>query len=192
MSTKHPDVNALLARVRQGDQEAIATFVATYDLPLKEVIRHHIDDDIRQVVDSQDILQSVWRSFFTGELSKRQLYDAEEILRILRAMAKHKTLDANRRQLDAKRSVRRTISFERLQQFVMKALTDHHATAAAELEAEDEFEALLRTLTPRQQRILTMRRDGYTHEEIAKQIGCAKRTVERTVERILDYFQRNS
>jgi RNA polymerase sigma factor (sigma-70 family) len=187
MPREHLDVNALLARMLQGDQQAVATLVAEYDSALLEVIRHHIDDDIRQVVDSQDILQSVWRYVFTHELPRRHFNDGHEMLRFLKAAARHKAQDANRRYLDAKRSVRRTISFERLQQFVMKTLADHHATAAARVEAEDEFEALLRGLSPHHQRILTMRRDGYTHEEIAKTVGCT----ERTVERVLGHFRKS-
>ena len=109
------------------------------------------------------------------------------MLHFLQGVARQKAQDANRRYIGTnKRSVRRTISFERLQQFVLNSLADHHATAAARVEAEDEFEALLRGLSPHHQRILTMRRDGYTHEEIAKTVGCT----ERTVERVLGHFRK--
>jgi RNA polymerase sigma factor (sigma-70 family) len=171
--------------VHRGDQQAIAPLVAECSPRLLEVIRRTIDEDIRRVVDSEDILQNVWQYLFTHELPRHQFNDGQEMLRFLKAAARHKTQDANRRYLDGKRSVRRTTSFERLQQFVIKTLADHHATAAAKVEAEDEFEAFLRMQPPRHRRILTMRRDGYTHEEIANAVGCT----ERTVSRVLGHFQ---
>ena len=95
MSTEHDHLNELLARLRLGDQQAIAVFVAECSPFLLEVIRSHTEDDTRRVVDSQDILQSVWRSVFTHELPRRHFHDGQELLHFLLGVARPQVLGSS-------------------------------------------------------------------------------------------------
>jgi RNA polymerase sigma factor (sigma-70 family) len=143
------------------------------------------------MLDSADLVQSVWRSFFTHQLPARDFADDRELQRFLLRMSREKVHDANRHYLDSQRlNLRRVYSMEELPSEVRERLLDPRPSPSETAQAKEALEILLATMQPRQVAILVMLLDGYSHQEIAEEIGCAERTVARTVERIVEYVQR--
>ena len=63
-------------------------------------------------------------------------------------------------------------------------LADRSPSPAEIVEGQEALERLIAS-SPRYGPIILMLAEGYTHQEIAERVGCTERTVERTVERLL-------
>jgi hypothetical protein len=63
--TGETNFQALIARVREGDAEAAAMLVHRYESAIRRIVRTRmVDSRLRSLVDSSDICQSVFGSFF--------------------------------------------------------------------------------------------------------------------------------
>ncbi len=63
--TSRSDISSLIARVRSGDQEAVAELVRDYEPYVRRAIRIQLRDPrLRSTLDTADICQSVLASFF--------------------------------------------------------------------------------------------------------------------------------
>jgi RNA polymerase sigma factor (sigma-70 family) len=180
----------LLARARQGDEAAAAAIVEKYGPDVLRVVRRHLAAETRRMLDSADLVQSVWRLFFAHELQAHDFADDRELRRFLLRMSREKVHDANRRYLDSQRvNVRKVHSLEELSSAVKERLQDPGPSPSETAEAKEALEILLATMTPRQVGILVMLLDGYSHQEIAEEIRCTERTVQRAIERIVEYIE---
>ncbi len=59
-SITYPSADHLLARLRQGDEEAVETVFRAYEPYLRLVVRRHLSTGLRTKLDSVDVVQSVW------------------------------------------------------------------------------------------------------------------------------------
>ena len=54
----------LIARARDGDEQAATAIVEKYGPIALRVVRRHLAPETRRLLDSGDLMQSLWRSFF--------------------------------------------------------------------------------------------------------------------------------
>src|SRR2546423_973538 len=62
-----PSFDALMARLRAGDDEAAARVFHRFAAQLIALARCHLSRRVRQKVDPEDVAQSVFRSFFARQ-----------------------------------------------------------------------------------------------------------------------------
>jgi RNA polymerase sigma-70 factor, ECF subfamily len=180
------DLDNLVARWQQGDQEAAAELFRQYAGRLIGLARSQLSHKLSRHVDAEDIVQSVYRSFFAD--LRNGSYDIRrgtDLWRLLVTITLRKLQHQVERFTAAKRTVQREHSLDG-----EKSLDDLRPRLRGEptpLEAAalaDELEQLMRQLTPEQRPILELRLLGHRHQAIAAKLGCSDRTVRRVLDKV--------
>src|SRR5436305_2590016 len=99
----------LVRKVRAGDQEAAGDLLRQYEPAIRRAVRvRMINPRLRRLLDSTDICQSVFGSFFVrAALGQYQLDSPEHLLKLLIDMSCKKLADQGRREKAARRDYRR-------------------------------------------------------------------------------------
>jgi RNA polymerase sigma factor (sigma-70 family) len=177
----------LMARWQSGDQEAAHALFHRYAERLLALVRTRLSSHLGRRFDAEDVVQSAYRSFFTGAREGRfVLTHSGDLWRLLVAMTLHKLRGQIEHHHAGKRSPAREQDVHRaggLTAFEAESL----AREPSPLEAAaltDELEQIMRRLDVPQRRILELRLQGYTLEEIAVDTRHSLRTVRRRLEHI--------
>ncbi len=173
---KEPSDHSLLQRFRQGNQDAADLLYRRYAQRLLTLVRAKQAPDLASRVDSEDIVQSVFGSFFRRV--SRGIYDApagEELWHLFLVITLNKIRAKGVFHRAAKRDVRLTIGDESIDQYPdgLKSGDDAHALLKMAVE-----EALDR-LPVSHRLVVQLRMEGYEVAEIAQMTGRGKRSVER-------------
>jgi RNA polymerase sigma-70 factor (ECF subfamily) len=172
-----PSDKSLLARVRDGSQDAATTLHARYAQRLLALARAKCGNDLAARVDAEDVVQSVFGSFFRG--ASKGYYDAptgDEIWGLLLVIALNKIRAKGRHHHAARRDVRRTVGTEAI--IVDPIETDEAATAMLRLVVEE----VIGQLPEGHRELVRLRLEGFEVAEIATKTGRSKRTTERVLQ----------
>jgi RNA polymerase sigma-70 factor (ECF subfamily) len=174
----------LLARVRQGDDEAAAVIFQRYVHQLAAKAHRHLAPAVRRQTDAEDVVQSVYRTFFRrvrkGEF---RLDHWGSLWGLLARITLCKCARAGGRIKNRPRQV----SLSRhADSSAFDSSLDWEAIAREPSPAEvaalaDTVDALLKPLRDSHRDILTLALQGYTQEEIGHRVGCSERTVRRVL-----------
>jgi RNA polymerase sigma factor (sigma-70 family) len=182
----------LVERWRQGDQQAAAELFRRYAERLVALARSRLSRKESQRVDPEDIVQSVYRSFFTDTREGRyELQRGGDLWRLLVTITLHKVQNQVQRLKTKKRAVAREQAFASEDSLMM--LQSHLAAQEpSPLEAvllADQVEQLMRGLEAVERRMLEMRLQGHSIDEIAAAVRCGERTVRRALTEIKQRLQ---
>jgi RNA polymerase sigma-70 factor (ECF subfamily) len=85
----------LMRRVRAGDPEAALELVRGYEWAIRLQVRVRLTEpDLRRLLDSMDVVQQVWASFFPRAAAAQfELDDPKKLLNLLITLAHHKLVD---------------------------------------------------------------------------------------------------
>ena len=175
----------LVEQCRTGDEGAAAELFNRYVSRLMGVARKRLGERMNSRLDPEDVVQSVFRTFFT-RLKKDQFEfeGNDDLSKLLVRITLHKTL----RQIAYHRAARRDPSQEMPQgelsrhdifQVMTKAPTPETVVTFV-----DQLDHFLARLDPDEQQILTLRLQGHSSEEIAKELNTYDRKVRRVLERV--------
>jgi RNA polymerase sigma-70 factor (ECF subfamily) len=177
-------VPSLLARVQTGSQNAAAEVYERFARRLIALARTRLNHRLKQKVDPEDIVQSVFKSFFVrqavGEYDLRSadsLWGLLALITIRKCSRKAVHYFAARR--DAGRDVGQPASDEASR--LWEALSQEPTPEQAAL-LSDTVERLMQALDPREREILALSLQGVSSEEIASQVQRSERTVRRVME----------
>ncbi len=180
----------LMRRVREGDEQAARALYDRYAGHIVRVVRRRLQPPLRARFDSSDFVQSVWAAFF-GRAAKRHHFDGPEALvAFLARVTVGKVAGAYRRDV---RAARRACTRERSLDAATAGpgatglegcLAAPGPTPSQEAVAREHWERLLAGQPPRVRRILALRREGHTHEEIARQLNLSTKSVQRLLRRL--------
>jgi RNA polymerase sigma factor (sigma-70 family) len=186
----------LMTRLQSGDNEAASKIFHRFASQLIMLARERLGTQIRQKVDAEDLIQSVFRSFFAhqaaGELV--DLTSWNSVWGMLVVMTLRKCRRKKTHFYADRRDVRREVPFTPLPdesgvgwQPYGREPTPVEAAVLTEtvLDLLKQFEGL-----PRQ--VLTLFLQGYSALEISSQIGCTERAVYRTYERVNEWLERRA
>jgi RNA polymerase sigma-70 factor (ECF subfamily) len=186
-----PSDGSLIARVREGSEDAATALYSRYAQRLLALAKARTGDDLAARVDAEDIVQSVFGSFFRG--ANQGLYDApsgEEIWGLLLVIAMNKIRVKARHHRAAKRDVRKTVGggAPDAEGFDPPA-TDEAAHTLLRLVVDD----VLARLPPGHRDVVRLRLEGFDVAEIAGQTGKSMRTTERVLQdfraRMAEHFK---
>lgn len=171
---------SLLRRVRRGSEGAAGELHRRYADRLLALARARSGSDLRARLDAEDIVQSVFGSFFRG--AKRGLYsapDGEELWGLFLVIALNKIRAQAGHHRAAKRDVRRTHNDD-------AANDERYGVPADDQSAFDLLRIVVDELLegrPESVRdIVRLRIENYEVAEIAERTGRSKRTVERVLQ----------
>jgi RNA polymerase sigma-70 factor (ECF subfamily) len=173
---------SLLEQCRRGDQDAATELYARYVERLQHLAQSRCSSQLARCLDAEDIVQSVFRTFFRGV--RQGYYDipeGEDLWKLLLVIALNKIRAKGSFHLAAKRDVRLT-----------QTLNGTDANLQEPSDADNGNQALmslvikesLERLDPRQRTMVELRLDGYEVNEIAEKTGRSKRTVERNLQEV--------
>jgi RNA polymerase sigma-70 factor, ECF subfamily len=167
----------LLLLYREGKQDAALELFQRYSHQLRALAHAQLSANLARRVEVDDIVQSVFGSFFRGV--SKSLYDlplGEELWKLLLVIALHKIRNQGTYHQADKRDVRRTVSMDE----TIEATRSDDSAAKAFLQLV--VEEALTQLSPNQRQMVELRLEGFTVEEIAVKTKRAKRTVERLLQ----------
>jgi RNA polymerase sigma-70 factor (ECF subfamily) len=175
----------LVERCRSGDEAAAAELFNRYVSRLLGVARRRIGERMNSRLDPEDVVQSVFRTFFTRlKNDKFEIVDDDDLSKLLVRITLHKTL----RQIAHHRAARRDPNQEVPQVDVSRTdilqVMTKEPTPETVVTFMDQLDHFLQRLSPEDQQILTMRLQGTSTEEIAKELNTYDRKVRRILERV--------
>jgi RNA polymerase sigma factor (sigma-70 family) len=177
-------MSASIDHLVQGLPASEQLVVERYTQKLLQVVRRKLPERLRGRVDPEDIVQSVYRSFFT-RLRQAEFAFAEshDIWRLLIVMTLHKVNNSIKHHLRDRRDVRREAAAS--DSVLARALPREVEPGPEDLAIMcDLLEQLLADLPPSYQEIVTRRLRGESLDEIAAQGGVSKRTVQRVLSNV--------
>ena len=181
------DAADLLADVKAGDPQAATDLFHRFANRLVGLARSRLDLDLRRKVDPEDIMQSVFGSFF--RLHGERDFDVqgwESLWSLLAVITVRKCGHQIRYYRAAKRDAGQEISALRFTddsaadwEAVAKDPTPSHAAMFNEAHTE-----LMKSVEGHERQMLTLHLQGCTLGEISKQVRRSERTVRRVLDRI--------
>jgi RNA polymerase sigma-70 factor (ECF subfamily) len=179
MEPTDPDASdrSLLERFRGGTGDAATLLYFRYAEQLRSLAAARLAPDLAPRVDADDIVQSVFRTFFRrAALGQFEVPHGEDLWKLFLVIALNKVRSAATYHRAAKRDVSRTPELD--------AATEPDGRGADALATlRITVEELLAELPDPQRAIVEARVAGYEVDDIAARVGCSKRSVERCLQK---------
>jgi RNA polymerase sigma-70 factor (ECF subfamily) len=173
-----PTDSSLLRRLRAGEQDAATAMYLRYARRIRGLAEAKTGEDLRTRLDPDDIVQSVFRTFFRRAVGGQYEVPAgEDLWRLLLVISLNKVRAAALFHRAAMRDVRQTAGGE--------------ALAGAEVAGPEEesfhqlrltVEEVLGRLPPHYREVIEARIEGLEVGEIAARTGRARRSIERLLQ----------
>lgn len=169
----------LLKRFERGDDDAATILYQRYVRRLLALVRKKTSDEFAARFDAEDVIQSVFRTFFRRAKSGGYTVpESGELWQLLLVLSLNKICDLAVYHRAQKRDIRVTTAAT--PSLADQGLDDGGlAISILKMTIEDT----LGDLMPVQREIITDRINGFEVAEIAARVGRSKRTVERTLQR---------
>lgn len=175
----------LVQQFRSGDPDAANQIFHRYIKRLIRLAHTRISSGLGQRVDAEDVVQSVYRSFF-GKAADGGviLQRSGDLWRLLVAITVNKVRKNARFHRQQKRSIEneRSLTSEEGGVAVDITLLADDPTPEDAIAATDELALVMDTLNERNRQILELRLQGHVLEEISQTVGRSQRTVRRALE----------
>jgi RNA polymerase sigma-70 factor (ECF subfamily) len=179
------DENDLVRRLREGSDTAAREVFDRYVARLLGLARRRLGPRMNSRLDPEDVVQSVFRTFFSRMKNDQfQIGAEDDLFKLLVQITVRKTL----RQIAHHRAARRDPGQEApqgsdAQELLMQAM-GAEPTPETVVTFMDQLEHFLRQLPDQDRQILELRLQGLTTAEIAEKLGTYDRKVRRVMERI--------
>jgi RNA polymerase sigma-70 factor (ECF subfamily) len=182
----------LMQRLRGGDQEAATAIFRQFAHRLIALARGHLAPQFRTKVDPEDVVQSVFRSFFVRQREGQYAFTGWNDLWSLLALI---TLRKCGHRVEHYRASCRDVNREAAPppspqdsaaswEFIAREPTPSEAVMLLEV-----MEGIIKGLSARHRRIVELSLQGENTERISASIGCSERTVERVLERLRQHLE---
>ena len=189
--SQDPGFDALMDRLRRGEEAAAVEVFHHFARRLIGLARVRLGARLRQKVDPEDILQSVFKSFFVRQAAGAYDLDSwDSLWALLTVITLRKCGYRTRRFLAARRDVRREAAPSSPDEAggweaVSREPTPEEAAVLAET-----VEDLFRGLDEDNRRIVELSLQGHRPAEVSAAVGLTERTVYRVLERVRDRLER--
>ncbi len=178
----------LIHGLRAGDERVVAEFCDRYGDALQRVAEKHLAPGVRRRVGPEDVVQSVFRTFFRrARVGEFQLADGDALWRLLCAIALTKAREQMRFHLRKKRGLdRETPIGPRPDDSGAAGLdaADPRPTPAEAAEFADFFRQALAGLDEEERQVAELKLQELTNDEVAARLGSSERTVRRILKRV--------
>ena len=181
----------LMMRLRAGDQPAATEVFHRFAERLIALARTRLDRRLRQKVDPEDVLQSVYKSFFRRySQGDFELADWDGLWSLLTVLTVRKCGRWRERFRAECRDVERETSLAAPCDAAGWDLLDREPTPAEAAVLTDTLEHLLQHLEERDRDIVSLTLQGYPVAEVARQLDRPERTVFRVLEHVKKRLRR--
>ena len=177
---EEPSDQWLLQQFQEGNQDAATEIYLRYAARLRGLARKQCSQALARCVEADDIVQSVFRSFFRR--AQHGCYDIPEegeLWRLFLVITLNKVRTKGDYYHAAKRDIRHVTQGLPADPVLPAKLSKNEGAAAFLQIVLDEA---LEQLPEHHRQIVQLRIQGYDLEEIAEKVQRAKRTVERVLQ----------
>ncbi len=186
LSVVQPDTIELVDQFRQGSESAAEQLFDRFAGRLASLAAAQLPSRISRRLDSEDIVQSVFRSFFSAAKEPRYvLTRSGDLWRLLVAM----TINKLHGQIVFHSAQKRNFAREDRSNVDLDCISNpflqREPTAEEAVALSDLLEEATSDLDSKRCRVLELRLQEFSYEEIASEVGLS----ERTVRRYLDQFR---
>lgn len=166
--------------------------VDRYTFDLLKLARQRLPDGIRRRVDPEDVVQSVYRSFFRRLRNGEFAFDeSHDVWRLLAVMTYHKVHNVTKYHRRQQRDASRDVSYETAAQPETAAALQASTPQPDDLAILQEYlEKLLAELPQRHHQLVILRLEGFSIAEIADQLNVSQRTVLRVLAQVRNLAKR--
>ncbi len=172
--------HSLLLRFRMGQPDAPTQLYLRYAERLHALASKQSSPDLARRLEPEDIVQSVFRTFFRRAAEGQyDVPEGEEIWKLLLVIALNKVRTVATYHRAAKRDVRQTTGGKAVERTV-EARTGQDEVALTTLRLT--IEEALADLPEVHRRMVELRIEGHEVAEIAAAVGRSKRSVERVLQ----------
>ena len=179
-SSDPPSDRSLLWGVRAGDDEAATQLYRRYAGRLRALIQANCSSRLARSLDTEDLLQSVFRKFFQG--IRESDYDVprgQDLWGLFLVIALNRIRNAEKYHRAGKRDVRMTTTDD-------GSFLQYHPSGekAAHAVFRLTLQEALESLPPQHRQMVELRLAGHEVGEIASRTGRSRRTVERNLQEV--------
>jgi RNA polymerase sigma-70 factor (ECF subfamily) len=183
MDEEH-DFVALIRRVRAGDHSAAAELVERYLPAVRRVIRLKLrhSPPLRRVLDSMDVCQGVFASFFIrAAFGQYELERPDQLIRLLVVMARNKLVSESRTYYVARREPSGPAV-----DALFAGLAGSEPSPGGRLAWKDLLHEVRRRLTSDERRLADRRAEQWEWSAIAAEVGGTSEALRKRLVRALD------
>jgi RNA polymerase sigma factor (sigma-70 family) len=184
-------VSRWLGQLQAGDPAAVQQLWQRYFHRLVGLARQKLHGSPRRAADEEDVALSAFDSFCRSAEQGRfpQLLDRDSLWRLLVVLtarkAAHQRRDERRLKRGGGATIHRETSREAEEESILEQVPSREPSPEFAAEMAEECQRLLRKLNDRElEAVALARMEGYTVEEIAKQLGYAPRSIKRKLQLI--------
>lgn len=178
------EVTRFLLRLKEGDRDVVQPLWERYFVRLVALARARLNGNRLAIADEEDVALSAFNSFCRRAEAGcfPRLNDRNDLWQILVMIAERKVCDLIQHENRLRRDHGRQVSLDVA--IAEKALGGEPDPATA-AQMADQFERLMSLLPDGEFRTIALRKlEGYTNEEIARQMPCSLATIERRLKLI--------
>lgn len=180
----------LMQRLREGSEDAARELLDRYGEHVIRAVRKRLHKSLRARFDSQDFTQAVWASFFESRDRLSRWDRPEDLVALLVQIANHKVADGCRHHLKValdsplREEPRFVGCDDEWEKIAGKLPTPSEAAVGNELQDQ------LRELLPSHyRRMVALKSEGATLDEIAADLHVDKGTVHRILGRLKESYE---
>jgi RNA polymerase sigma-70 factor (ECF subfamily) len=179
----------LVARAKAGDQAAMGELFRTHYPKITRVISRRLNRPMRSLFDSTDFASDVFKSLI-AKFDRFDFKSEDAFLCFLQQAAEQKIIDQHRRITSQKRDKSREQSLDGAVgpdgDYGPLPVPGHDPTPSQVVSAEETYDLMRARMDAEHQKVLELRREGWTNSEIAAMLNWSVRKVQRTLEDLKD------
>ncbi len=195
MADESEQISQWIVRLQQGDDRAAGVIWQEYFDKIVRLARRRLGGMPRRAVDEEDVALSAMNSLFRGAEAGRfpRLEDRDDLWKLLVTITARKAMKQQRRHFASKRggglvqgeSVLRPSSPQEDRLGGIDQVLGREPTPELAEMLSEACQQMLNGLDDELlKQIANLKLEGYSTAEIAQQLRCSKRTVERKLERV--------
>jgi len=175
----------LVERWRHGDQQAAQVLLDRYVDRLVALSRRRISQRLAPRIDPEDVVQSVFRTFFhRAREGEFRIAEQDDLCKLLMRITVRKTLRKVAFHVADKRDPSQELgqgwdSHDPLQEVLAREPTSEEVVSFL-----DQMEHFYKKLRADERQILEMRLQGFSNDDIARKLNIYDRKIRRVFERI--------
>jgi RNA polymerase sigma factor (sigma-70 family) len=188
------EFDQMMAEVRAGSEDAIWQLAETYTPYIVRAARVSLDRGFRSKFDSQDLVQTLWKSLLLKRADLSKLRTPEELVAFLVRAAKNKAIDKMRHFSTQGRDVKRETQLQNCGNSANEAAANR---SRHELQARDpspstiamvreRWKQIVSAASARDRQIYELRRNGAEFKTISIQLKIDESTARRVIQRLIE------
>ena len=179
-----------LDNLRSGDNGAARQIFEHFSKRLCRLAERHMSSRLRQRVDGDDVIQSVFRTFFVRDSQGQfQVDHTDELWRLLVTITLRKARGVWRKNNAGQRSLGREVEWGESAGLSIAAIS-REPTVVEALVLADEIAALLNGLTEDHAKALELRMGGHTPTEAAALMGLSRQSFYRLLDPLKERLEK--